>query len=642
MCGIAGAWASPGITDPLALVQSMTDALAHRGPDAAGIWQSDDKHLVLGHRRLAIIDPSPTGAQPMLSHCGRYTITYNGELYNHLEVRAMLEAENSNIQWRGTSDTETLLVAIMAWGFKESLKRFRGMFAIALFDKQLKQLSLARDRLGEKPLYYGWIDGSFVFASELKPIKLFPGFKNNINRSALAQFMETASIPSPLSIYQGIYKLPPGSMAVIEEPLHEHNQTLNTEAYWQLAVENAGGTNVTSDEQLQVYKAQLDAHLKTAVQNQLISDVPFGAFLSGGYDSSLIVALMQQVSSLKARTFSIGFEEEAYNEAHHAKAVANHLGTEHTELIVSADDAIKLVARLPKIWDEPFADPSQIPTVLVSAMTREHVTVSLSGDGGDELFCGYTRYQKALEIWSKLARFPTPIRSVAGRVLGLCTSIVTTINKVSFKSRGVASHLAKLVRLRFLFESKNAQQLYTRLMQTSEYASELVKQQPVQSEPLNAMFNDDFHAMMYNDIHGYLPNTILAKVDRASMSVSLEARAPLLDHKLVEFAWSLPLDLKLRNGSGKWLLKEVLHDYVPKAIMDRPKTGFGIPLSEWLRGPLKSWAEQLLNENKLREQGYLQVDTVMALWKAHQDMSWDHGRQLWNILMFQAWLEENA
>ena len=641
MCGIAGTWASPSIVDPSVLVQSMTDALAHRGPDAAGIWQSDDNQLVLGHRRLAIIDPSPTGAQPMLSHCGRYTITYNGELYNHLEVRAMLEAENSSIQWRGTSDTETLLVAIMAWGFKESLVRFRGMFAIALYDKQLKQLSMARDRLGEKPLYYGWIDGSFVFASELKPIKLFPGFRNEINRSALAQYMETSSIASPLSIYQDIYKLPPGSMVVINDPLEAQNQTLKIETYWQLPVENAGGTEVTSDEEMKVYKAQLDAHLKTAVKNQLISDVPFGAFLSGGYDSSLVVALMQQVSSLKARTFSIGFEEEAYNEAHHARAVANHLGTEHTELIVSADDAIKLVARLPKIWDEPFADPSQIPTVLVSAMTREHVTVSLSGDGGDELFCGYTRYQKTLEIWSKLSRFPTPLRLVAGKILGWSTSALTVINNASVKSVGLAGHLAKLVRLRFLFESASTQQLYTRLMQTSEYSSELVKAQSHKPKYLNA-FSDDLHAMMYEDIHGYLPNTILAKVDRASMSVSLEARAPLLDHKLVEFAWSLPLDMKLRNGIGKWLLKEVLHDYVPKTIMDRPKTGFGIPLSEWLRGPLKSWAEQLLNENKLREQGYLQVDTVLTLWKAHQDLSWDHGRQLWNILMFQAWLEENA
>ena len=645
MCGVAGVWALKGGSDTDVIGRSMMNALLHRGPDSQKQWYCDTNQLSLAHTRLAIIDVSEAGAQPMHSECGRYVITYNGEIYNHLQIRAELHKEKPDIQWRGSSDTETLLMAISQWGFEHSLTMLTGMFAIILWDKEHKHLKLARDRMGEKPLYYGWVGSNFVFASELKAIRQHPDFKPEINLNALAEYIETATVPAPLCIFEGLYKLPPATTVCIQNL----NDLPQPSVYWSLTQprpgshtesRNAQSVNIDTEQWL----SKLDAQLAKSIEMQMASDVPLGAFLSGGYDSSLVVAMMQRASDQKVKTYSIGFDNPEFNEAPYAKEVAKQLGTDHHELYVSADDILRLIPKLPIIWDEPFADPSQLPTHMVSALTREHVTVALSGDGGDELFGGYTRYQKADQIWKRISRIPRPIRRLLESSCApfLAEQLRRHNTRDTVKRSAWTAKAEKLNRYLVLIGSESREDLYQRLFRQYGAANSVLKTH-AKKVAMDAYCdgNDDFlHYMIHTDLCDYLPNTILTKVDRGAMAVGLETRAPLLDHALVELAWSMPTELKQREGQSKWCLKTVLHQYVPKELMERPKKGFGIPLASWLRGPLKAWAENLLSEERLTNEGYFKPEVVRGLWAAHLSGNWDNERLLWHILMFQMWLDE--
>ncbi len=647
MCGIVGfldsSFTKETATD---ILGKMACAILHRGPDDMGVWFDENAQIGLGHRRLSIVDLSPAGHQPMGSAHGRFEMAFNGEIYNHLKLRSELE-QKGTIAWRGHSDTETLLAGFEAWGIEATIKKSIGMFAIAVWDNQNQTLTLIRDRMGEKPLYYGWHNGSLIFGSELRALKQHPLFIPRIDRNALTLLLRHNNIPAPYSIYEGISKLEPGHLLTVR--LGEKEGVPST--YWSgiEAVKNgvANRFEGSADEAVN----SLESLLLDAVGQQMMADVPLGAFLSGGVDSSAIVALMQAQSAQKVKTFSIGFHEKGYNEAEFAKEVARHLGTEHTELYVTAQDALDVVPSLPKLYDEPFSDSSQIPTYLVSKMAKQHVTVALSGDAGDELFGGYSRYSKATQAWKNASSIPLGIRKILSSGLAAIPSEILTplcypLDYILSK-RGKPVKLAdKLLKMAEVLKCESSVDFYRTAFMSHNYHPSDWLYGALEPETVftNAMqyphLDNEIEQMMALDMLTYLPNDILTKVDRAAMGVSLETRVPFLDHRVVEFAWSLPIEYKLRNGVGKWALREVLYKHVPKALIDRPKMGFGVPLGEWLRGPLKEWAEALLDEKRLRDEGFFNVSLVRKQWEEHLSGRRNWQYQLWDILMFQAWLDE--
>jgi asparagine synthase (glutamine-hydrolysing) len=638
MCGIVGCFGRNVGSDA---VTRMSDALVHRGPDDSGVWVDEEAGIGLGHRRLSILDLSPAGHQPMASASGRYVIAFNGEIYNHLELRRDLDG----ITWRGHSDTETLIAAIERWGVEKSLQRCVGMFAFGLWDRSRRELTLARDRLGEKPLYFGWQGDSFLFASELKGIRAHPAFRSDIDRDALALYMRHNAIPGPRSIYRGIAKLAPGTFLT----LRDGQRDPIVAPYWSVdAAVDAGrkAPFVGSDEEA---LTELDRLLRQSIAGQMLADVELGAFLSGGIDSSTVVALMQAQSARPVRTFSIGFHEQGYDEAKFAHAVAAHLGTEHTELYVTPEEAMAVIPRLPTLYDEPFADSSQIPTFLVSQLARRHVTVSLSGDAGDELFGGYNRYFWSKAIWRRLGWAPAPMRTaLAGMLTGLSPAnwnrALAGISSLAGPGSRWSNPGDKIHKLAGILGAKGPEEIYHSLVSHWDNPSAVVKGG---TEPLTVLtgshgrksFPDFESQMMYLDQLTYLPDDILAKVDRAAMGVSLETRVPFLDHRLVEFAWTLPLSLKIRDGQGKWLLRQLLRRHVPDHLFERPKMGFGIPIDSWLRGPLRDWAEALLATDRLTREGFFDPAPIQLKWQDHLSGKRNWAYHLWDVLMFQAWLE---
>lgn len=645
MCGIAGFY-RPGGIDPeqaRGALERMSATLRHRGPDSGGAWLDAEAGIALGHRRLSILDLSACGHQPMTSACGRYVVSFNGEIYNFGDLQSQLAGLGH--PFRGHSDTEVLLAAVREWGLRGALDRFNGMFAFALWDRCERTLALARDRVGEKPLYCGWMDGTLLFGSELKALRAYPGFRAEIDRGALALFLRHNYVPAPHSIFLGINKLLPGTYLVLGGA--SASRDIEPVPYWSARDVAERGAQDPFDGTAEEAVSQLDALLRDAVGLRMVADVPLGAFLSGGIDSSLVVALMQAGSATPVETFTIGFQEGEYNEAEHAKAVARHLGTHHTELYVTPEQALGVIPLLPALYDEPFSDSSQIPTYLVSALARKHVTVSLSGDGGDELFGGYNRYLWASEIWKRIAWLPAGVRRALARQLAGSSSrrwnralrfIPGVPRQINGKSIGERIHqIAEILGV------TGAQEIYLRLVSHWRHSQGVV----LEGKELPTVLTDRsrwagvpefLQEMMYWDLVSYLPDDILVKVDRASMGVSLEARVPLLDHRVVEFAWRLPSSLKVRDGEGKWLLRQVLHQYVPRELIDRPKMGFGVPIGSWLRGPLREWADALLDEELLRQQGYFDATMVRRTWEEH--LSGEHHRHydLWDVLMFQAWL----
>lgn len=651
MCGFTGFLSIYPLLDKretLSILERMATPITHRGPDDAGYWcdAAGDAAIGLAHRRLAILDLSPAGHQPMACRSGRYVLAFNGEIYNHLDLRREL---GGCVPWRGHSDTETLLAGFLAWGVRATLERAIGMFAIALWDKQEQTLTLARDRLGEKPLYYGWQGqggkASFLFGSELKALKAHPAFAADIDRNALALLMRHNYINAPHSIYQGIYKLPPGHLLTVSP----RDRQPRLEQFWSLpAVAEAGVTQPFAGSDAQAVDA-LEALLKDAVRQQMMADVPLGAFLSGGIDSSTVVALMQAQSSRPVKTFTIGFNEEGYNEAVHAKAVAKHLGTDHTELYVTPEQALQVIPKLPGLYSEPFSDSSQIPTFLVSQLARQQVTVSLSGDAGDELFGGYNRYVLTRNLWSKVGRLPQSLRRLGAAGIGALSPAawnallrpVQPLLPLGLRQANVGDKLHKGAAV---LGARSVDELYLQLV-THWQPDGLVlgAQEPLtalRGQPLPLAGLDGVQRMMALDAISYLPDDILVKVDRAAMGVSLEARVPMLDHRVVEFAWQLPQHMKLRGDVGKWALRQVLYRHMPKELIERPKMGFGVPIDSWLRRPLREWAEDLLDESRLRQEDFFNPTPIRQKWAEHLSgkRNWQH--HLWDVLMFQAWLRE--
>lgn len=648
MCGIAGFLASsPGKSRQQALdiLRSMSAAIAYRGPDSEGQWFDEASGAGLAHRRLAIVDLTSEGAQPMHSRSGRFVLCYNGEIYNHVQLRERLAG-----RWRGTSDTEMLLAGFEAWGIEETIKASIGMFAFAVWDARERKLTLARDRFGEKPLYYGWqraADGTatLLFGSELGALRAYPEFSASVDRGALREYMRYGHVGGSRSIYSGIHKLPAGCTLAVSAG----DTGAQPRAYWWTP-------RVASDSRAQPFQGsadqaceQLSALLSSAISQQMIADVPIGAFLSGGVDSSLIVALMQQQASRPVRSFTIGFEDDLHNEAHHARAVAAHLATEHTELYVTARDALELVPRLASVYTEPFADSSQIPTHLLSRLTRAHVTVALSGDCGDELFGGYNRYALAEKDWHRLSATPRWLRAGSAKLLqAIPSSSWDGVASLLARGRGAASNWSRLSekvqKLGRLLEARNADDLYIALTSKWLDPQEIViggeEAAPLTAASIPGLATfSTVEQMMILDVLGYMNDDILAKVDRAAMACSLETRVPMLDHRVAEFAWRLPLDFKLRNGETKWILRQILYRHVPRQLIERPKTGFAVPIDSWLRGPLREWAESLLSVQALTRAGYLRPEPIRKLWLEHLGGKRNGYAQLWNVLMFQAWLE---
>ena len=645
MCGFVGVLGSTIDKNLYHTLLNMSDALIHRGPDDAGVWVDSGCRFGSAHRRLSIVDLSQAGHQPMSSISGRFVIAFNGEIYNHQKLRDEIEKKNDTHYWNGHSDTETLLMAIEVWGIEKALRKSVGMFAFSLWDDKNKTLTLARDRVGEKPLYYGWQgdDGKriFLFSSELKALKSHPDFSANIDRNSIALFLRHNYIPAPYSIYQGIYKLEPGCILTVNidevEPRKKY--------YWSAKDTSIDGVKNSFTGTPEEAVDELEVLCKNSIQQQMMADVPLGAFLSGGIDSSTVVALMQSQSSRQIKTFTIGFDEEAYDEAQHAKLVAKHLGTEHTELYVTHKDAMSVIPKLPSLYCEPFSDSSQIPTFLISQLAKQYVTVSLSGDGGDELFCGYNRYQMTNNMWRKLSVLPLSLRAIAAKgITSLSPQTWDTISKYIPGSNHFNSIGDKLHKGANVLTSRSADELYLGLVSHYQNPEEIViggcevATLLTGNMPLLTGLNE-VERMMALDLVTYLPDDILVKVDRAAMGVSLETRVPFLDHRIVEFAWTLPLAMKLRDGQSKWPLRQVLYKYVPREIIDRPKMGFGVPIDSWLRGPLRDWAETLLDESRLRREGYFYPAIIRKKWDEHLSGQRNWQYFLWNILMFQAWLE---
>lgn len=642
MCGFTGFFEQRANYNLADIAKGMADRIRHRGPDDFGVWCDTDTGFAVAHRRLSILDLSPAGHQPMLSASGRWVLAFNGEIYNHFQLRQQLAADGQTPAWRGHSDTETLLACIEAWGLEATLKHSTGMFALALWDCSAKTLFLARDRMGEKPLYYGWQGNTFLFGSELKALRAHPAFNADIDRGALVLLLRHNYIPAPYSIWQGIQKLPAGTWLNIN-PAAKDTEPV---PYWSLAaVAEQGMANPFQGSEAEAITA-LEKHLGNAVRGQMMADVPLGALLSGGIDSSLVTALMQANSAKPIRTFTIGFAEQEFNEAIHAREVAKHLGTDHTELYVSANDALALVPQLPDMYDEPFADSSQLPTHLVMKLAKQHVTVALSGDAGDELFGGYKRYFLAPQAWQKIGWLPPVLRHMLGK--GLTALPVEVINRLTgpiSRHAGIAKAGDKAHKLGLRLASVNSlDDLYVSLVTEWPHAERLVIGGSIPVNLLDSRthwpkLHHDVARMMALDSLTYLPDDILVKVDRAAMAASLETRAPFLDLDVIGFAWSLPMPMKLGNGKGKLPLRQLLDRYVPRELIDRPKMGFGIPLDDWLRGPLRDWAEALLAEDRLKQEGYLNPAPIRAAWLQHLRCEASFGYRLWSVLMFQAWLE---
>lgn len=644
MCGIAGILGGAGSRDERTEgARRMGGAIAHRGPDDHGVWHDDTSPVALAHQRLSIIDLSPAGHQPMSSRSGRLVVAYNGEIYNFAELRAALDAEGAR-SWRGGSDTEVLIEAIERWGLDEALHRCVGMFAVAVWDRETRRLSLARDRLGIKPLYWGVAAGAFVFGSEPAAVAAAPGFDAAVDRNAVALLLRYNAIPAPHSIYRDAHKLPPGCAAEISLDA-PHRPTVRT--WWDAAAfVSAAAADPFAGSPSEAVDA-LDDVLGRAVRDRMVADVPIGAFLSGGIDSSTVTALMQRASGRPIRTFSIGFEDAGYDEGDDAARVAAHLGTDHTALVVTPAEVRDVIPRLPTMFSEPFSDSSQMPTFLVSQLARRDVTVALSGDGGDELFAGYNRHVWGPKVWRSLRRVPTVVRRPAAGALGRVSTaqwqrLVDISGAVVPWDRWVRVPVQRIEKLVSVLGAESPQALYRTLVSHwSDPAAVVIGATEPHLErpgPAPAGFAE---AMMFGDLVTYLPDDILTKVDRASMAVGLEARVPILDHRVLELAWRMPLSLKLRDGVGKWVLRELLSRHVPRALFERPKMGFGIPVGGWLTGPLRPWAESLLDERALRDRGLLDPAPIRARWQEHVCGVRDHQYALWDVLMLLAWLEHH-
>ena len=637
MCGITGFWSLRG--DSLSHLQAMTARILHRGPDSDGHWMSPDQQVGLGHRRLAIVDLTPTGYQPMHSHSGRLVLSFNGEIYNFPEMKARVEAIRT-VSWRGTSDTEVLLEAFEHLGIEKTLDLADGMFALALWDTTEKTLILARDRLGEKPLYYGNFGDTFLFGSELKALKGHPAFRGKISRIALGLLMRYAYVPNPLSIYEGVNKLQPGHWVKIQVGASGFLQ--ESHCYWDLRKQAYQGFSQPVSQSFQESTDQIHRLLKNSVSERMMADVPLGAFLSGGIDSSLTVALMQSLSSRPVKTFSIGFEFSEYDEAPFAREMAKALQTEHTDMYVSAKEAMDVIPMLPAMYDEPFADSSQIPTYLVSKIARDHVTVSLSGDAGDELFGGYTRYFLAAGLWNRLKHLgPTGRRGLAQAISMVPAGVWNTLGRIVPSRLGANRPAEKAAKFVNLLRGDDSD-AYLRFVTYWDNPWEIVPQDG--EEPLLHRLPSELQALSFEnqcmlmDMEHYLTDDILVKVDRAAMAVSLESRVPFLDREVMEAAFCLPLEHKMSRGRGKLVLREILKQYVPEALFERPKQGFGIPLEHWLRGDLREWAEDLLEPSRMMQDGYLNPVPIQNAWKKHLSGQANRQYPLWPVLMFQAWL----
>lgn len=628
MCGIVG---FVNINKQLNIngntLKLMTDTIKYRGPNSEGHWFDDQRGIGLGHRRLSILDLSDDGHQPMKSKNERYIIVYNGEVYNFNSIK--IELEIKGYVFRGHSDTEIILEAINEWGIKEATKKFVGMFAFALWDREEERLYLVRDRLGIKPLYYGFIKGDFVFGSELKAMMKYINFKPDINKDALALYLRHNYIPAPYSIYEGIYKLEPGK--ILELKYNIENLEYNIEEFW--SINNIVSNRKYVDYSENEYVDLLDELINDAIKLRMVADVPVGAFLSGGIDSSTVAAIMQKNSAKKIKTFSIGFYEDEFNEAKYAKEIANYIGTDHTELYLTDKDVKQVIPLLSNMYDEPFSDSSQIPTYLVSKLAAKDVTVSLSGDGGDELFCGYSRYFLTDKSWDRIKNIPHGFRNLT------CDTLSGLSNIFDNKYTDRINKLSKVIR------SKDSNEFYLHMMSHFKNPTDVVLNS---NEPVTNLTNDNLfkeirnykEKMMYKDMVSYLPDDILVKVDRASMAVSLEARVPLLDHRIVELAINTPMEYKVKDNKGKWALRQVLNKYVPEKLVDRPKKGFGVPLGKWLREDLKDWAGDLLNEEKIKRERYFDSEVISKMWKEHIEGKRDWKYQLWDILMFESWIDK--
>jgi len=648
MCGINGFY-SRSLSTFDNVVEKMNLAISHRGPDSNGTWSDKDSGIVLGHQRLSIIDLSLAGHQPMRSSSGRFILTYNGEVYNHLEIRKEIENKNSYIKWRGNSDTEILIEAIDLWGVEIALQKIDGMFAFAVWDRKTRSLTLARDRIGEKPLYFGWQgkrdNKVFLFGSELKALEVHPDFNREINRDAIALQLRHLCIPAPYSIYKDIYKLLPGHYLQLSENDLKKKLLPTSKSYWSLTEKAIYGNNNKLNLEKKDIQIELEKFLLSSVKKQMVSDVPIGVFLSGGIDSSTVTALMQSQSNNPIKTFTIGFDENDYNEAIYAKQIANHLGTDHTELYVSSKKALEVIPSLPTIYDEPFSDSSQIPTFLVSQLAKQNVKVALSGDGGDELFCGYNRHVMSKKFSNILRLIPSSFRKIlSSGIKSISPKNWSKISKLLPGLNRYANFGDKIYKGANALEANTLYDLYYILSSYWQNPTEVLINSSEPDTILNK-FKPELNGlnsqqqMMALDFITYLPNDILVKVDRAAMASSLETRAPFLDHKLIEFVWKIPHSLKYRNGQGKWILRQILNQYVPQNLTERPKMGFEIPLGYWLRGSLRDWTENLINEKRLQKEGYFNSKLIRDKWEEHLSGKKNWQNQLWNVLMFQAWMD---
>lgn len=649
MCGITGIFRGVPGSEPLnPALQQMADSIIHRGPDDSGVWEEPSVGLGLGHRRLSIVDLSPAGHQPMFSGCGRFVLAFNGEIYNHNALRRELEsAGKASTGWKGHSDTETLLCAFTVWGVEKTLEMATGMFAIALWDREEQTLTLARDRFGEKPLYYGLVAGALVFGSELKALQRAPGWRGEVEPNVLESYLRFGCVGGQQSIFKGVFKLPPGCLLKVSLS-DARNGVLPPVVQWWSPVEAARSALEGRNNNREMALNNVEQALVASVGQQMAADVPLGAFLSGGVDSSLIVALMQNQSSQKIRTFSVGFDDPRYDESEHAAAVAAHLGTQHTTLRASSQMALDLVPRLPELYDEPFADSSQLPTCLISALTRQHVTVALSGDAGDELFGGYNRYVWVPRVWRKLSRMPPTMRQMLGRTLKLVPSsrydrMMAVGSKVLPSRYQIRTFGEKLFKLADVLACGSDRALYGGLASMNRHPEQLLRSDYRSGSPVEDLYPalagfDQVEWMMLMDTLNFMVDDVLVKIDRASMASSLEVRAPFLDPDVFAAAWQLPLDMRVRNGEGKWALRQILYRHVPRELIERPKMGFAIPLDDWLRGPLREWAEDLLSMHWLSQIPALDPKAVCLMWDQHIQGRGNFGLQLWPLLQFSAWI----
>ena len=650
MCGFAGFVSNKNIHDSRKILQDMSSVIMHRGPDDEGFWSDPSSGVNMSFRRLAILDLSQAGHQPMLSNSGKYVISFNGEIYNHQALKKEIHSLDPKITWRGSSDTEVLLCMIELFGLTVALQKCVGMFAMVLFDRELNELHLSRDRFGEKPLYYGWVNESFVYGSDLASIKRFPGFKKTISKQALGLYLNYSYVPAPMSIYENIFKVEPGQIITLPLVMQDSKEII-TNYFWSKEAEMIKAKNNPYDS-YDDSLIQLDHALKESINLQMISDVPLGAFLSGGIDSSLIVSMMQENSMKQIKTFTIGFEDKLFDESPFAKSIAEHLHTDHTEAILDEKDAMNVIPMIPEIYSEPFADSSQIPTFLVSKIAKSQVTVSLSGDAGDELFGGYNRYFWGRKIWRKIAWVPFSVRYLSGKALHTLPSnfynTVESLLNLAAKGAGVHALNGKAKRLSQKLQFIHSlESLYSSLCtEWNDINSILAKpyQTPDNSKLSFQMLENfsEIENMMAWDLESYLKEDILTKVDRASMANSLETRAPFLDHRVAQAAWRMPEDFLVSGLQGKLPLKSLLERYVPRELFERPKAGFGIPIGSWLKGPLLDWASELLEEKSLIDEGIFDADAVQKVWREHLTGEADNTVKLWNILMFRSWKIHNV